>query len=211
MPLPPGLERKLLNRLRELLTLGYSEDEIAAELGVRLGTFRQLKKTLLEFEVRDILKKPITQTFIEYMIAQENCLKDLAGVLNPTPGASGTVRELNPAVTIQGIRLKSEIFDKILQRGQELGVISKDRKVLPDEAAMGDEELKRLAEAEFQNLRGLIDDLKIPKAKIVRKKKLTVGGDAVGPEEAGAGDAEPAELPGADGELEHIGEAGDEE
>jgi hypothetical protein len=166
--LPPGAERKLLNKLRELLTLGYSEDDIAAELGVRISTYQQLKRTLIEFEVRDILKKPSTQVFIEYSIAQENCLKDIIGILKQSAAKN------NPAIGVQAVRLKSEIYDKVLGRGVELGVISKDRHLLPDEAAMGDKELQKLAEAEIDHLQALIKDIKVQKSrKVQRHKKLS--------------------------------------
>lgn len=165
MPSVAATERRQLNRLRELLTLGYDEDRCAAELGVRIDKFRELQRKLVEQEITAALGKPAAQTYIEFVLAQQSCLKDLAVLFEKG------VKIQNQGVLVQAVRLKSEIYEKIVSKGQELGVIDKDRHVPGEGLPLSDEELREKAVQEVEATKELMDDLK-RQPKVVRRKRV---------------------------------------
>lgn len=179
MPSTAYTERKLLNRLKELLTLGYDEDRCAAELGVRIDKFRELQRKLVEQEITAALGKPAAQIYIEFVLAQQSCLRDLAVLFEKG------VKIQNQGVLVQAVRLKSEIYEKIVNKGQELGVIDKDRQVPGEGLPMDDAELRERAQHEVDATKELMHDLK-RQPKVVRRKRLA------GDEEEGQEDGTPA-------------------
>jgi hypothetical protein len=114
--------RLTLARLRCYLTAGVPEEDIAEHLEVTWERFLELKKKLFEDESARLRERTPDDVYTEYVLAQEGNLRDLTEVLDlfRNDHEKGTA-----SAAVAAIKLKSEIHDKMIAKGQELGLIIK--------------------------------------------------------------------------------------
>lgn len=103
------------------LAQGMTEDEVIKEMQLRsIKDYNDIKKRMYDIETHRHADRTNNQLFIDYMINQKACLEDLDAAIR-------TYRDTNQANAMVGaIRAKSDIVDKIVKRGEELGVLRKE-------------------------------------------------------------------------------------
>lgn len=113
----PGELRMLLAQLRAHLA-GGANDVTAQELmSLSTSDYNALKCEMYEQEKVEIHGKSVEQVFIDYTIKQESCIRDLDIILKNAKSSYNSI--------IGAARAKSDIIDKIIDRGQEFGLIEK--------------------------------------------------------------------------------------
>lgn len=118
--------RALLYEMKLRLQEGDTDEEVMTLLGIStVGRYNELKRELYRQESADLRNKTTEDVFLEYKWAQEKCMKDLDDAMKGIP-------ENQPNALIGAIKAKSDIIDKILKTGQDIGVINKEpeRKVV---------------------------------------------------------------------------------
>jgi hypothetical protein len=118
--------RRLLAELKAHLADGLTDLEAAEKLfpdkkhGADVAAYNVLKRELYQQEKVDLHNKTTEEVFVDYVLRQEGCLRDLNELIRD---GEGKVR--NSSTTVGAIRAKSEILDKIISRGQEFGILEK--------------------------------------------------------------------------------------
>lgn len=117
------MTRETLNefivRLYELRCQGKTEEEILTDLGITADDLDTIQHAMLEKKADELRKKPTEHVYVEYMINQTQNIRTLDGMI-------GTFRETKQYNALVGaVRARSEILDKIIDKGQEFNVIRK--------------------------------------------------------------------------------------
>ncbi len=147
--------RALLYEMKLRIKTGDTDEEIMALLGITtVGRYNELKRELYRQENAEIQKKTTEDVYLEYMWAQQKCIDDLKDAMKMIP-------ENQPNALVGAIKAQSEIHDKILKTGQDIGVISKEpeRKVIIHGhvvAQMDNTSLRKLIAQETNQLAGAL-------------------------------------------------------
>jgi hypothetical protein len=104
----------------ELASEGRNLSEISEIMGLDNDELLSLKKEVVEEKSSEIKNKPIEHIYFEYYLNQLDNVVELSKLIK---GFDGNSR--NYGGVVSAIRARSEILDKILKNGQELGVIKK--------------------------------------------------------------------------------------
>jgi hypothetical protein len=116
-----GEYRRLIAELKAHLADGKTDLEAAeAMFKGDTKTYNILKRELYQQEKVDLHNKTTEEVFVDYVLRQEGCIRDLNQLIRDK---EGTVR--NSSTTVGAIRAKSDILDKIIERGQEFGILEK--------------------------------------------------------------------------------------
>jgi len=145
-----GAVARLLAHLGE----GMSDAEARDAMGLEQDQFDRLKRKLYELEGDRLRNRPVEEVFIDYAIEQRACLKaldDLGDVFAP-----GQL-----AARVGAIRAKSDIVDKIVKFGQDIGLIDKrpeEKRILAGVMVsdMSNKQLRSMITSELSNLNSLI-------------------------------------------------------
>jgi hypothetical protein len=109
-----------ISKLFNALTSGYSDDDAAELFGLDLDEINKLKSRMIDFKVDEIRSKPIEHVYLEYVISQMENIHDLTNLIKiyrDDPKSSNAA--------VGAIRTRSEIVDKIFNKGQDCGLIEK--------------------------------------------------------------------------------------
>jgi len=126
-----------------MLLQGIPDEDIRDEFGLELESYEKLKAKIYEYGEEDIRSRTSEHVYIQYLLNQIQCIKDLVELTESFAGGK------QPSAYVGAVRARSEIYDKIIKQGQELGMIKK----LDTGAAVADVKLSELSKTE---LRGLI-------------------------------------------------------
>lgn len=109
--------RTALSRLRVCLVEKKSDAEICDELGVSWEELLDLKRKFFEAEAEILRGRSTEITYVRYVLEQRQCMSDLdAVIIEENKGNAGFV---------SAVRAKSDILDRILKTGVELGLIQR--------------------------------------------------------------------------------------
>jgi hypothetical protein len=106
-------------KLRVALEQGKTHEEIAEEMALPWADFLELLSKFYALDAEDIRGKTTEQVYTDYVLAQGRNIRDLTLIIGEYRG------EKNANALVGAIRARSDIFDKIFERGQELGFIAK--------------------------------------------------------------------------------------
>jgi len=95
------------------LVSGENDGDVADIMGWDDETFAKVKKAMLSSNADEMRSKPAEHVYVEYLIEQRRNVKDLTDLIN------------NLDAVVGAIRLRSEIVDRILERGFDFGVIKR--------------------------------------------------------------------------------------
>jgi hypothetical protein len=98
---------------------GDAPDDIADIYGWDEEAYQKIQKMMFATRAEEIRGKPSDHAYVEYIIEQKRNAKDLTDLINNLDQK----RQYN--MVLGAIRLRSEIADKILDRGFEFGLIQK--------------------------------------------------------------------------------------
>lgn len=104
----------------EKLASGLSDNEVMEEMGLLPDEYNQLKTAMLDNKADEIREKPVEHTFVEYLINQSTNIRDLTNMIQDF------YRTKSYGPMVGAVRARAEIFDKILTKGQEFGLIHKE-------------------------------------------------------------------------------------
>lgn len=140
--------------LFSLISDGYDDSEIMSEMGLTALELTQLKAKMFDLKSEELRTKPIEHTYVEYMLNQLHNVHDLTVMI-------GEYKESKQANAIVGaVRARAEIYDKMLAKGQDCGLIKKvaERKEIVAGVLIGDlsnEQLRKMVVKELGGLKAL--------------------------------------------------------
>lgn len=118
------IRNRQADRVYELLSEGKSDEEIRAELEISEDQLAGLRERMNSQIGERLKRRAPEQVYLEYVIHQRSCmalLDEAIGRFRLDRAASGSI--------VQAIRARSDIYDKTIKFGQELGLVKK----MPDE------------------------------------------------------------------------------
>jgi hypothetical protein len=98
---------------------GKTEVEIMEDLRIDAETFGEIRKFMLEGYATRYRSSSREHAFVEYVIEQRAVLKDIQTHLE------GAEKSKQLGAIVGGLRLKSDIIERIVTRGQEFGIFKK--------------------------------------------------------------------------------------
>ena len=134
---------------------GRSEADIMDLLGLDAETFNKARRFMLESRADRIRGKSREHVYVEYVIEQTANIRKIDKLL------SGLDDQKQYNAAVGALRLRSDILDKIIARGQEFGILHKkpDRKEIVAGvlvAEMSDKDLKRAITKQISGLNELV-------------------------------------------------------
>lgn len=111
----------LLASLRICIANDNTEEEIMKELDLSPINLSTLKKKLADVDGGEITGQAPIEIFLEYILRQKRIIKDLDAIHTRAIGAN----PVQGQVAIGACKAKSDILDRIIDRGQSLGVYDK--------------------------------------------------------------------------------------
>lgn len=106
------------------LTGGSPESDVMDVLGLDPETYNKFRTLLLDRKTDEIRKRPVEHVFVEYLIQQMGNIGELTKVI------SDATKDKSHNSRIAAIRVRAELYDRVLDRGKELGMF----KLRPDGA-----------------------------------------------------------------------------
>lgn len=130
-----------MTTLWDLLTSGNSDAEAMDMMGLSSDTYVDLKRRLVDEKAAELKNKPAEHIYVEYIIWQTMGIVDLTKMM----GEFKRLKQYNAMVG--AVRVRAELYDKLIAKGQEFGVFKKtpERKEIVAGMAiseMGNKELK---------------------------------------------------------------------
>jgi len=102
------------------IAAGRSDKEIMAIMGLAGEDYVKLKQAMLDAKADEIRAKPREHVYVEYMLNQAVNITDLTTMIDDFH----TSKQYNAMVG--AIRARAEIYDKLIAKGQEFGLIKKE-------------------------------------------------------------------------------------
>ena len=134
---------------------GSSEADIMDLLGLDAETFQQARKFMLESRAEQIRGKSREHVYVEYVIEQTGNIRKIDKMM------SGLTDQKQYNALVGALRLRSDILDKIITKGQDFGLLHRDPKrseivagVLV--AEMSDRDLKKAITGQVKLLNDLV-------------------------------------------------------
>jgi hypothetical protein len=166
--------RFLIAAIRARLAAGESDLRIQEDMELSPTKYMALLEDLYKEDAAARFDKPADQSYIDYCLRQEGCIKDLNTLIRKWRNSN----QLNAIVG--AVRVKSEILDRMVTRGQDFGVL---RRVPEQHQFVGGIAIKDLSDKElrgkvYEQLEGLraaitrFGDVDISEAKPPKPAKL---------------------------------------
>jgi hypothetical protein len=109
--------RRQIAILRTNLAAGKTDQEIVEAMDITAVELSNLKRRMYSQEVVNIADRPAEESFVDYRIQMYGVCSDLDAVSKEAM----KVKQLNAASS--ALKAKAQIIDKVMERGQEMGVI----------------------------------------------------------------------------------------
>lgn len=103
----------------EHLLEGKSDSEIMEDMRLDAESFAEIRKFMIEGRATNYRSTTREHMFVEYVIEQRGVIKDIQKRLDDV----GDSKQLGAVSSL--LRLKSDIIDRIIAKGQEFGVFKK--------------------------------------------------------------------------------------
>lgn len=145
--------RKTAEKLGKLLEEGHNDATACHKLGLSLNDYEIVKSKMLEVQKELLAQVSSEDLYLEYIRNQRACIHDLNRVIDRTMDSSSKPS----TTTVNAIRSRSEIYNKIIETGQQFGFIDKkpERKEIIQGvvvAHMDDQELKQAVLGQFKSI-----------------------------------------------------------
>jgi hypothetical protein len=151
---------------RELLS-GRPEEEIRGDLGLNEEEYAGLRNLALDRAAEQVKGRPAELQFLDYMINQGRCVRELNEMVQAlktttTDEDGHTLTKVNQAAAyVSAVRTKSEIFDRVVQWGKELGLLKVETgsSLIPgvNVKDLSSDELRSLIVREARNMDKLVN------------------------------------------------------
>jgi len=175
--------------LRACLAEGMTREDIMAVMDIRDDQLVAIEKRLLANDGQKRLTMSTAHLYYVYCLQQEQCLRDLdffvdesyqsianwnkAAKLYGSPGVARKVLGAAPnnQAAILAIKAKSEILDRTIKMGQDMGIIQKRAKEIRvsgdiNLAALPTEQLRHVLQKKLSQFDQLVEQGELPKTYI---------------------------------------------
>lgn len=147
--------REAVQHIYSAMIEGSADADIAAEMGLSAEEYQTLKTAMFDAKADEVRSRPTEHTYVQYVIDQVRNVKDLTDMI----GDFKASKQYNAMVG--AVKVRAEIYDKIVKFGQEFGLIHKEAKkgeLLVGHliADMTNKQLKAAITAELGALNGLV-------------------------------------------------------
>jgi len=147
--------RLILAQMRSHIALGHTDEQIAEEMSLRIDALKALKREFYRQETIALHSATAEEVFIDYAVKQKQCITDLSDLI---PELRATKQH---ASIIGAIKAKSDILDKIIKTGQEMGILEKapEKKMVFHGiaiASLDNTKLRRVIAGELQGLAAIV-------------------------------------------------------
>jgi len=112
----------LKGKVRALLILGFSDKAICEQLSMTRDQLKAIKEQIKEEEVEVFEGATPKDIFANYWFRQLQCVRELNEVISLLLNSETQ----SYSALVSAIRTKSEIWDKVIKVGRELGVIKEE-------------------------------------------------------------------------------------
>ena len=138
-----------------MMVEGGTDEENAAVMGLEAEEYQQLKAAMFDAKADEVRSRPTEHTYVQYMIDQAQNIRDLTNMIADFKSS----KQYNAMVG--AVKVRSEIYDKLIKFGQDFGLIHKEAKkgeLLVGHliADMTNKQLKSAITAELSMLNGLV-------------------------------------------------------
>jgi len=163
--------RVMLDLVQDTIMRGLTDEQATKELGIGLPEYRKLQTGVMDRLIEQLQKQTTFQVYAHYVLEQKSCVLELQKMID----GFKTSKQHNALVG--AVKAKSEILDKIISKGQDMGVIEKRAKRIEfigslDVRNMTDLDIARSIMLEMQEINELVDE-GIIDAEVVEPKQLT--------------------------------------
>jgi len=111
---------EMSTRVYGLLTNGQTDLEIMDELGLTTDEYQIVKNAMFDVKAEELRTKSREHTYVEYLIEQRSNISALKEMI-----ADFRLSNQHNAL-VGAIRLRSDLLDRIVKTGQEMGFIQKE-------------------------------------------------------------------------------------
>ncbi len=134
---------------------GKLDNEIMASMGLEPEEYKKLRAAMMDAKADEVRNQPTEHVYVEYMIKQAKNIADLTKMIDEFT----TTKQYTALVG--AIRIRAELYDKLIAKGQEFGLIHKepDRKEIVAGVLVADlsnKQLKTAIVGELTNLNQLM-------------------------------------------------------
>lgn len=149
--------RKIAEKLESLLyDDGLNDTQACSSLGLHPRDFEIVRAKMLEIQRERLDAQTTEDLYLEYIRSQRKCISDLNKVIDRTLNSAKP-----SATTVNAIKARSDIYNKIIETGQHFGIIERkpDRKEIVQGvvvAHMEDNELKEAVLGQFKAIGAMI-------------------------------------------------------
>jgi len=147
--------REAVQHIYSSMVEGGTDADIAAEMGITAEEYQGLKAAMFDAKADEVRARPTEHTYVQYMIDQAQNVKDLTNMIADFKMS----KQYNAMVG--AVKVRSEIYDKLIKFGQDFGLIHKEAKkgeLLVGHliADMTNKQLKAAITGELSMLNGLV-------------------------------------------------------
>ena len=114
--------RECTATVRMMMALGWDDDTMCIEFGVTATKLAQYKRVIISKEQATLSHRPPGELYVEHRLMVMDDVHALGDI------ASKAVLEKQFAAATNARRARSQLLDKLLDRGQEMGVIPRAAK-----------------------------------------------------------------------------------
>lgn len=121
---PQQVDGEALESMLEALTAklvdeGLSDREARKALNLSEAEYAALRRELVEREKMTLTKRTASDVYVDYCVGQRACLSQLQVMVETLKGAN------QPAAALGALKAMSDIHDRIVKVGQDLGIVDK--------------------------------------------------------------------------------------
>lgn len=186
--------------VRACIAEGLTRDEMSIMLDISQQEVGVIENRLLATDAHREVVKTVPQRYYEYALKQDQCVRDLDGIVDFVRGEisnyledrkralaeyrddSISLKKAMPVspptgVAVLAIKAKSTIFDQTIKTGQELGIIPKRAKEVRvsgsiNLAALPTDSLKSMLEKKLNEMNVLVTQGTIPQTFVKMMEKI---------------------------------------
>ena len=151
-----GISTKDINKLRALQASGLTTDEIVDRSGWTEDKLSKVREELFAREEMDLVGRRTEDVFIDYVMRTRANIRQLDDILEDLRMTK------QGSAMVGAVKAKQDLMDRILNRGQEFGLIEKK----PDRSQVGivvanmdDLALREMLVNEMNQLRSMMDSM----------------------------------------------------
>jgi len=160
--------RVALSKLRVCLVDKKKDDEICKDLGLTWEELLELKRKFYDGEAEILRGRSTEHTYVRYVLEQRQCMTDLDKVIKKAHEGNSSY--------VSAVRAKSDILDRILKTGIELGLV---QRLADGGGYAAGEAIKSMNNKEFRGY--IIQEIQVLNQMMVRFGDTTIMDVEVGP------------------------------